>query len=480
MQNRTRLPFTGLLFVATVLILTEVAVGQNVQFKAVGKEPESGRYRSCRRLIVGPWRNQPEEYEGYNGFVGWSGVTRLRSGRWLVTFTSGAWHATPPWTEAIRQDPKCRKSFEEWRKIGLPDIRAPRGGRCHIMHSDDAGLTWSKPVVLVDTEEDDRHPTILELDDGTLICTFFTYRFPREISMKYVLSHDGGLIWTEPIDPLGKPAIGAFGNGPIIQLADGSVLWVAEGRFDETHPHSTIGVMRLMDQARNRSPQKENDAARSSLGTTSKSFELISVVKADHELNEPTIVELPTGRLVMVIRREGDICWSDDGGRTWEQSGSTGWGLYDPHLLCAPNGVLACFHGSYKKGGIRVLLSPDGGRTWNGPGEGYGYRIDPSVYGYSHPMLLPDGTIFLVYLHTGGHRPADARTEALWGLRVKIHDDAGGVDILPAAGSSDSKPNSRTSVSPGPRSVTNAMDAGYRVARTSNPSKVVMSGSSTP
>ena len=58
-------------------------------------------------------------------------------------------------------------------------------------------------------------------------------------------------------------------------------------------------------------------------------------------------------------------------------------------------------------------------------------------------MLLPDGTVYLVYLHTGGHRPEHARTEALWGLRVKIHEDAGGIDILPAPGSPAAKEGAR-------------------------------------
>ena len=405
----------GLSLSLIMIFLTEISLAQTVTFKAVGSEPEADRFRACRSLIVGPWKNQPEEYEGYNGFVGWPGVTQLRSGRWVVTFTSGSWHATPPWTEELRKDPAILKRFEEWHKIGLPDIRAPRGGRGHIMHSDDNGFTWSTPTTLIDTPDDDRHPSILELDDGTQICSFFTYRFPKEAYAKYTLSHDGGNSWTEPMDPLGKPIVSAFGNGPMIQLKDGSVVWVAEGRFDEDHAHSTIGIMRSEDHG--------------------KTFQLASVVKRDHELNEPTVVELPSGRLVMVIRREGDIAWSDDGGRTWEISDSTEWGVYDPHLISLPNGVLALFHGSYKKGGIRVLLSPDEGRTWHGPGKGYGYSVDRSVYGYSSPMLLPDGTVYLVYLHTGGHRPQDARTEALWGLRIRVHDDAGGIDILPAPGS---------------------------------------------
>lgn len=50
-------------------------------------------------------------------------------------------------------------------------------------------------------------------------------------------------------------------------------------------------------------------------------------------------------------------------------------------------------------------------------------------------MLLPDGTVYLVYLHTGGHRPGNARTEALWGLRVRVLDGADGIEVLPAPGS---------------------------------------------
>ena len=405
----------ALQFVALASVLLAGSAAAQVEFKAAGEEPDAERYRTCRSLIVGPWKNQPEEYEGYNGFVGWSGVTRLESGRWLLTFTSGTWHATPPWTEEIRNDPESLAAFEAWHKIGMPDMAAPRGGRAHVMHSDDKGITWSKPRTLVDTDWDDRHPSICELDDGTLVCTFFTYRFPGTYFAKYMLSHDSGDTWTEPMDPLGSPTKGAFGNGPLIQLTDGTVMWVAEGPFDDSHGHNAIGVMRSADRG--------------------KTFQLASIVKTDHELNEPTVTEMPGGRLVMVIRPKGDTCWSDDGGNTWEQSDSTGWGIFDPHLLYLPNGVLACFHGSYKKGGLRVLLSPDGGKTWNGPGKGYGYSVDPSVYGYSHPMVLPDGTVYLTYLHTGGHRPDHARTEALWGLHLRIHDDAGGIDLLRAPGS---------------------------------------------
>ena len=86
------------------LLASQHATGTEVQFKIVGTEPPADRYRSCRQMLVGPWHNQPEEYQGYNGFVGWAGVTHLRSGQWLVAFTSGTWHGTPvPLKNVIRR-----------------------------------------------------------------------------------------------------------------------------------------------------------------------------------------------------------------------------------------------------------------------------------------------------------------------------------------------------------------------------------------
>jgi len=385
-------------------------------FTVIGTEPETDRFRMCRRLLVGPWCNQPEEYEGYNGFVGWAGVTRLRNGRWIVTFSSGYWHASFPLTPEVLEDEACRQLFEEYHsRMQCPRIHAPRGGRAHLMTSHDDGLTWSRPGTMVDTAMDDRHPTILELDDGTLLFTFFQYALPQTALARYMLSRDGGATWTDPVAP--HPRAGGFGNGSAIQLADGTVAWAIDGMYTADHHLAEIGIFLSHDGA--------------------KTFELAAVLSADHDLCEAGITELPDGRLVVVTRREGDICWSDDGGRHWTDPVSIGIELYDAHLLMLPNGVLACFHGAYKapSGGIRVALSPDGGATWHGPGERYGYSVDSSVYGYCHPMLLPDGTVYLVYLHTGGHVGADPRTEALWGLRLRVHDAADGIDILPAPGS---------------------------------------------
>ena len=64
----------------------------------------------------------------------------------------------------------------------MPDIRAPEAGRCHVMHSDDEGLTWSKPETLVDTDWTDLHSTILELDRrDTFVYLLFHGSSPRRV-----------------------------------------------------------------------------------------------------------------------------------------------------------------------------------------------------------------------------------------------------------------------------------------------------------
>ncbi|MFH1567210.1 MAG: sialidase family protein, partial [Gemmatimonadota bacterium] len=292
-----------------------------VRYRTVGSEPPAERVRACRATLAGPGHNEPEPYEGYGGFVGWCGITLLRSGRWLCTFTSGLWHATFPWTPEIARDPECRRQFEEWAALGLPDRPAPRGGRAHVMHSDDEGATWSRPRTLVDTDRDDRHPTILEMADGSLLCTWFASRYPRDTQALHMRSTDGGATWTAPQHPAGDPQDGGFGNGSAIPLADGTVLWAIGGGFGDASRPGRVRLFRSRDQ-----------------GAT---FELLSTLTADHDLDEPTLAELPGGRLALAARREGDMSWSDDGGKTWMPSATTGWGLYDPHLLALPSGVLA-------------------------------------------------------------------------------------------------------------------------------------------
>ena len=106
--------------------------------------------------------------------------------------------------------------------------------------------------------------------------------------------------------------------------------------------------------------------------------------------------------------------------------------LFAPSLYVLRDGTLVCLHGSYGAGGLRVIFSTtDGGQTWIAPNEKYGFLVD-NTYGYGKGMGLADGSMFLVYLKSGGHATQDAQSNAVQCIRVKIRPDHSGIDLLPA------------------------------------------------
>ena len=167
---------------------------------------------ACRGIVVGPGVNQPDPFPGYGGFVGWESPVRLTNGVWLVGFNAGYWHASPP--TPLHYSPK---TLEHYRKLGMPpDITAPTGGRAMVTRSTDGGKFWSKPVTLIDTPADDRHPAFVQLADGTVLCSFFTYwgepgqgapgKDPAQsVRVFFLRSFDGGLTWEKEPRQLKTP-----------------------------------------------------------------------------------------------------------------------------------------------------------------------------------------------------------------------------------------------------------------------------------
>lgn len=373
----------------------------------------------CRATLVSSSVNPPAAFPGYGGFVGWESPVILNNGDWLVGFNAGYWHASAPTPLHYPA-----KTLEEYYKLGLPKgIVAPTGGRALIIRSRDQGKTWSQPATLVDTPADDRHPAFVELRDGTLLCSFFSYMGEPEngnlsqapelaARVHLIRSFDGGRSWEAKPRRVQTPFLYDETDGPLIRLKDGSVLMAINGR-PQSGPPDQAAVLRSTDQGR--------------------TWNLLATIQASHDLQEITVAELPDERLVLMARPEGDISWSEDHGHTWTPPVTFGMRMFAPSLYVLRDGTLVCLHGSYAPGhgGLRLIFSTNGGLTWTAPAKDHGFLVD-QAYGYGKAAELPDGSLFITYLATGGHRTEDARNNSIRCIRLRVRPDHTGIDLLPA------------------------------------------------
>lgn len=428
-HNRAGAAFPMTMVIVAVFVIFPLSVGPSLRLAAAADAPRpvvkvvnggdsEARPEKCRTTIVGPGINQPDPYPGYGGFVGWVSPIRLRNGDWLLGFSTGYWHASAP--TPLRYSPA---TIAEYRKIGLPaDVVAPRGGRAMIIRSSDEGKTWSKPVTLLDTPDDDRHPAFVELPDGTLLCSLFTYSgadpadFKKEPRLAHhtviIRSFDHGRTWDQEIIQIPSPFLADETDGPMVLMKDGAVLLTISGTPQEGGPVQAA-VMTSRDR-----------------GAT---WKLLSTIQADHDLDEANAIELPDGKWILMARPEGDISWSSDQGRTWTRPVSFGMRMYAPSLYALHDGTLVCLHGSYAPGhsGLRAIFSTDGGRTWIAPAADHGFLVD-NCYGYGKAFELPDGALLIADQDSGGHATTDAKNMSLRQLRLRIRADHSGIDLLPA------------------------------------------------
>jgi len=139
---------------------------------------------------------------------------------------------------------------------------------------------------------------------------------------------------------------------------------------------------------------------------------------------------------VFISRPEGDIAWSDDLGKTWTDHVTFGIRLFEPQLLTLKDGTLLCLHGSYSKSsrGVHAMFSRDGGRTWICPAKDHGFPVDPTAYGYSKGIELPDGSVFIAYEQAGCHAVENTKKSAILAIRLRVRADHSGIDLLPAPG----------------------------------------------
>jgi len=325
-----------------------------------------------------------EIYSSHDEYCAWPAMIRAANGDLVISFCISEEHLGP-------------------------------NGKIVTVRSTDNGKTWEEPKVLLDTPIDDRHAGLTLLRDGRIIAHSSSTHKTRqkyydlepnsyeeemiELWSDYVerpeyatadtlegtwemVSSDHGHSWNKPVP--GKDSI----HGGI-QLADGSLL-VASYRLEKDN----IGIY----------------SAKSVDDPWQKIAEVYSTNPDSIRFGEPHILQLGSGRIIMMIRATAkpynDLdprcflygTYSDDNGKTWAEPYQTPlWG-YPPHLLQLSDGRILCTYG-YRRPpfGQRACISDDG-ITWKKENEII-LRDDAfnKDLGYPVSVELEPGKILSVY-----------------------------------------------------------------------------------
>jgi hypothetical protein len=164
-------------------------------------------------------------------------------------------------------------------------------------------------------------------------------------------------------------------------------------------------------------------------GRTWRIVGTVPAVPGTHDANyhEPHLVELPSGRLLGLVRveshREHELAVpgmpsfslvqteSDDGGRTWSVPRPLGFHGAPAHLLRHSSGRLILSYG-YRQapGGERVAFSDDDGASWD---HDWILRDDAPAWdlGYPSTVELGDGSLLTAYYQQAA---AGEKCSLLW------------------------------------------------------------------
>ncbi|MBM4083926.1 MAG: exo-alpha-sialidase, partial [Planctomycetes bacterium] len=325
-------------------------------------------------------------HEDANRHLAFVGQCKNRAGHLLVVFREGAGHVDPE-------------------------------GRILLTRSADGGRTWSKPTCVVDTDLDDRDPSIAALPSGRLILNYFSSRCTKpwdearaqrwgglclELGRKnwdatvdhvgLVYSDDDGETWSREIV---VTRAGLATSEPVCVRQDGHLLLPVYGKLEG-------------EEFRGSKIFHSSDNGETWDGPHVIATDVSGIVGFE----EPSLAQLPDGRLLCHMRSSSSKvdpgavwqCESADGGRTWSTPAKLPlWG-YPQSLTRLDHGRVLSVYG-YRRypPGVRAAVSRDGGRTWD-PNDEIVIRHDGVHHdlGYPAAVALPNGQAFVAYyINTG-------------------------------------------------------------------------------
>jgi sialidase-1 len=285
--------------------------------------------------------------------------------------------------------------YSGYGHVSTPNDRWPRGGRIMAVRSSDDGRTWGKPAVVLDTDRDDRDPSVACLKDGTLLLNWFTPQ-KNHVAVLLARSTDNGKTWGEPAQlKLDSPYSFAC-SSPVRQLPDGSLVL---GLYTEGKGRAFGATVKSHDG-----------------GKTWKDLAYIGE-KAGVPLDAETdVVPLKDGKLLAALRSsKADMHYalSDDAGKTWGPVKSFGFKGHCPYFLRHSSGAILLAH---RLPATSLHWTSDEGKTWHGP-----VRIDAVGGAYPSMVELPGGLVYCAYYEEG-------KGSSIRGVRLRVDKD--GVTVV--------------------------------------------------
>jgi len=305
---------------------------------------------------------------------------------------------------------------------------ALKGSRIVGAHSGDCGRSWADLIPLIDTKTGrDYDPSIIVSGKRVFVTSTTTAAGGgiHASATWCTRSDDNGATWSALCEiPMnhrytcGKTAHGVrLKSGTLLMGYSWDVL-CEEGKTlqSEGEMHLRAGVMRSTDDG----------ATWHNGGDTDAAYQKVSG-GAVHGTDEPSIVELDDGSVLMLMRTGSthlDEARSTDEGETWTRIGPSPLrGTNAPCALCSfqvgeRRGILCVWDNATNRYPLCAAASFDGGRTWSWPKDIAGPTGGKQV-SYPGCEQAADGALVAVWQQDveGGRDLRCARFTLAWLLR---------------------------------------------------------------
>ncbi len=362
-----------------------------------------------------------------SGRTSWAAVKAEVTERRVISQIPGRYHGWP--TLAARVSGQLLLVCSGGRESHVCPF-----GRVELMRSDDSGLSWSYPRVVMDGGIDDRDAGVLETSSGAMLVTTFTsnaYEPMLAAAEAKPGSWDEKRLerWQAAHNRLSRPARKASLGVWMIRSTNGGISWSGRYRSILNSPHGPIELSdgRIFYAGKQLwKGDKVGFAQSVDDGQTWEYLTDLPVRDGDDKANyhELNAIECESGRIVVHIRNHnkknnGETLQSHstDGGKTWSTPRSIGvWGL-PSHLQRLGDGRLLMSYGHRRKPlGNQARVSSDEGKTWSAAmvisGDGHSGDL-----GYPSTVEFADGSLLSVWYERLASSPYAVLRQADWTIK---------------------------------------------------------------